>query len=130
MVIDYRELNKVTEPNTYPKPRMEKLRYQKNEVLYFTTLDLRNGYNNIRIKEGDEYKAAFRTPSGVYEPTVMFFGMKNSPAHFQRFMETIFKKNRSKENKNISRRYSNTLWKNIRRAYRSSKRSIKSLTRT
>ena len=50
MVIDYRELNKVTEPNTYPIPRMEKLRYQKNEVLYFTTLDLRNGYNNIRIK--------------------------------------------------------------------------------
>ena len=92
MVIDYRELNKVTEPNTYPIPRMEKLRYQKNEVLYFTTLDLRNGYNNIRIKEGDEYKAAFRTPSGVYEPTVMFFGMKNSPAHFQRFMETIFRK--------------------------------------
>ena len=54
MVIDYRELNKVTEPNTYPIPRMEKLWYQKNEVLYFITLDLRNSYNNIRIKEGDK----------------------------------------------------------------------------
>ena len=82
MVIDCRELNKVTEPNTYPIPRMEKLQYQKNEVWFFTTLDLRNRYNNIHIKEGDEYKAAFRIPDRVYELIVMFFGMKNSPAYF------------------------------------------------
>ena len=61
---------------------MEKSWYQKNKVKYFTILDLRNRYNNLRIKEGDEYKAAFRTPSEVYKPTVMFFRMKNSPVHF------------------------------------------------
>ena len=61
---------------------MEKSWYQKNKVKYFTILDLRNRYNNLRIKKGDKYKAAFRTPSGVYKPTVMFFKMKNSPVHF------------------------------------------------
>ena len=61
---------------------MKKLQYQKNEVWFFTTLDLRNEYNNIHIKEGDEYKVAFRIPDRVYEPTVMFFRMKNSPTYF------------------------------------------------
>jgi len=49
------------------------------------------GYNNIRIKEGDEHKAAFKTPLGLYKPLVMFFGLYNSPATFQRFMNMIFK---------------------------------------
>ena len=49
------------------------------------------GYNNIQIREGDEYKAAFTTPKGMFEPTVMFFGLNNSPATFQGFMNTIFK---------------------------------------
>ena len=46
---------------------------------YFTKLDIRWGYNNVRIKEGDEWKAAFKTNQGLYEPTMMFFGMCNSP---------------------------------------------------
>ena len=82
---------------------MEDLRRQFKGVKFFTTLDLRNGYNNIRIKKGHEWKGAFRTPTGVYEPTVMFFGMKNSPAHFQRYMDTIFAKIDNKKKKVQSR---------------------------
>ena len=58
---------------------------------YFTKLDVRWGYNNIRIKDGDQWKAAFKTNRGLFEPTVMFFGMCNSPATFQSMMDTTFK---------------------------------------
>ena len=58
---------------------------------YFTKLDLRAGYNNVRIKEGDEHLAAFNTPRGLYEPLVMFFGLCNSPATFQRMMNEYFR---------------------------------------
>jgi hypothetical protein len=59
---------------------------------YFSKFDVRWGYNNIRIRTGDEWKAAFKTNRGLYEPTVMFFGMCNSPATFQNMMDEIFKK--------------------------------------
>ena len=58
---------------------------------YFSKMDVRWGYNNIRIAEGDEWKAAFRTNRGLYEPTVMFFGLTNSPVTFQTFMNHILK---------------------------------------
>ena len=54
-------------------------------------VDVRWGYNNIRIKEGNEWKAAFLTLEGLFEPTVMFFGLTNSPATFQMMMNTIFR---------------------------------------
>ena len=53
-------------------------------------MDIRWGYNNIRIKEGDEWKAAFTTPFSLYEPLVMFFGQCNSPPTFQAFMDSTF----------------------------------------
>jgi len=53
-------------------------------------LDVHWGYNNVRIKEGDEWKAAFRTNRGLFEPLVMFFGLTNSPATFQTMMNDIF----------------------------------------
>jgi hypothetical protein len=56
----------------------------------FTKFDIRWGYNNIRIKEGDEWKAAFLTNEGLFEPLAMFFGLTNSPATFQMMMNTIF----------------------------------------
>ena len=65
---------------------MDKLKGTK----YFTKLDVRWGYENIRIKEGDEWKAAFITNRGLFEPTVMFFGLTNSPATFQNMMNDIF----------------------------------------
>ena len=54
-------------------------------------MDVRWGYNNVRIKEGDEWKAAFRTNRGLFEPLVMFFGLTNSPATFQTMMNSLFK---------------------------------------
>ena len=57
----------------------------------FTKMDLRWDYNNVRIKEGDEWKAAFSTPEGLFEPTVMFFGLTNSPATFQAMMNDLLR---------------------------------------
>ncbi len=57
----------------------------------FTKVNVRWGYNNICIKEGDEWKATFLTPEGLFELTVMFFGLTNSPATFQMMMNTIFR---------------------------------------
>jgi len=57
----------------------------------FTKLDLRWGYNNVRIKEGDEWKAVFTTHIGAYEPTVMYFGLTNFPATFQAMINDLFR---------------------------------------
>ena len=57
----------------------------------FTKFNVHWGYNNVRIKEGDQWKAAFITHRGLYEPTIMFFGMTNSPPTFQRFMSDSFR---------------------------------------
>ena len=57
----------------------------------FTKLDLRWGYNNVRIKEGDKWKAAFTTYIGAYESTIMYFGLTNSPATFQAMMNNLFR---------------------------------------
>ena len=65
---------------------MDKLKGTK----YFTKLDIRWGYNNIKIKKEDEWKAAFKTNKGLLELTIMFFGMCNSPATFQSMMDNIF----------------------------------------
>ena len=58
--------------------------------LYFAKFDVRWGFTNIRIKAGDEWKAAFVTPQGVFEPLVMFFGQTNAPPTFQRYMNETF----------------------------------------
>jgi Reverse transcriptase (RNA-dependent DNA polymerase) len=65
---------------------MDKLKGAK----YFTKLDVRWGYNNVRIRKGDKWKAAFKTNKGLFEPTMMFFGMCNSPVTFQAMMDDIF----------------------------------------
>ena len=57
----------------------------------FTKMNLRWGYNNVRIKKGDEWKAAFSMPEGSFEPTVMFFGLTNSPAMFQAIMNDVLR---------------------------------------
>ena len=59
--------------------------------MIYTKLDVRWGYNNVRIKAGDEHKAAFKTRRGLYEPTVMFFGLTNSPATFQAMMNALYR---------------------------------------
>ncbi|EEB90692.1 hypothetical protein MPER_11066 [Moniliophthora perniciosa FA553] len=89
-VQDYRQLNTVTVKNRYPLPLIDELINQLTGAKYFTKLDVRWGFNNIRIKEGDEWKAAFRTNRGLFEPLVMYFGLTNSPATFQTMMNDIF----------------------------------------
>ena len=90
LVQDYRKLNDMTIKNKYPLPLISELVNQLRGAKYFTKLDVRWGFNNVRIKEGDEWKAAFRTNRGLYEPLVMFFGLTNSPATFQTMMNDIF----------------------------------------
>jgi hypothetical protein len=87
---DYRYLNDWTIKNAYPLPLISELTDKLAGAKYFTKLDVRWGYNNIRIKDGDQWKAAFKTNKGLFEPTVMFFGMCNSPATFQSMMDAIF----------------------------------------
>src|SRR6202522_4028187 len=87
---DYRYLNDWTIKNAYPLPLISEIMDKLKGAKYFTKLDVRWGYNNVRIKKGDEWKAAFKTNKGLFEPTVMFFGMCNSPATFQGMMDAIF----------------------------------------
>ena len=80
LVQDYRALNAMTVKNKYLLPLIPELIAKLHGAKYFTKLDVRWGFNNVQIKEGDEWKAAFRTNHGLYEPLVMFFGLTNSPA--------------------------------------------------
>jgi hypothetical protein len=89
-VQDYRALNAITRKNRYPLPLIDDLIHQLKGVRYFTKLDVRWGYNNVRICEGDEWKAAFCTNRGLFEPLVVYFGLTNSPATFQTMMNEIF----------------------------------------
>uniref|UniRef100_A0A0W0FM81 Reverse transcriptase domain-containing protein n=1 Tax=Moniliophthora roreri TaxID=221103 RepID=A0A0W0FM81_MONRR len=86
---DYRRLNDGTIKNAYPLPLISDLIDKLHGATIFSKLDLCNGYNNVRIKDGDQWKAAFKTNRGLFEPTVMFFGLMNSPATFQAFMDDI-----------------------------------------
>ncbi len=90
-VQDYRKLNSLTVKNQYPLPLIPELIDRLRNATLFTKLDIRWGYNNVRIKEGDQEKGAFKTNLGLYEPCVMFFGLTNSPSTFQTMMDTIFR---------------------------------------
>ena len=89
-VQDYRRLNEWTIRNRYPLPLISELISHVQGASLFSKFDIRWGYNNVRIKEGDEWKAAFITNQGLFEPRVMFFGLTNSPATFQTMMNAIF----------------------------------------
>ena len=91
MVQDYRYLNKWTVKNNYPLPLISDVLENIGTKKVFTKMDLRWGYNNIRIKERDEWKAAFTTPEGSFKPTVMFFELTNSPATFQAMMNELLR---------------------------------------
>ena len=89
-VQDYWLLNKWTKKNKNVSPLINQVIDHLSGCTLFTTVDIHWGYNNIQIKEGDEWKAAFLTPEGLFEPTVMFFGLTNSPATFQTMINAIF----------------------------------------
>src|SRR6266404_2281345 len=89
-VQDYRRLNDITVKNAAPLPLIPDLIDKLHNARYFTKLDICWGYNNIHICHGDEWKAAFKTPLGLFEPLVMTFDLCNAPATFQTFMNDIF----------------------------------------
>jgi len=91
LVQDYRALNAMSVKNRYPLPLISELVSQLCRAKYFTKLDVWWGFNNVRIKPGDEWKAAFCTNRGLFEPLMMFFGMTNSPTTFQTMMNNIFR---------------------------------------
>jgi hypothetical protein len=89
-VQDYRALNAITRKNQYLLPLIDDLIHRLKDVCYFTKLDVCWGYDNVRICEGDEWKATFYTNRGLFEPLVMYFGLTNRPATFQTMMNKIF----------------------------------------
>jgi hypothetical protein len=100
---DYRYLNDWTIKNAYPLLLILEIMDKLKGAKYFLKFDVWWGYNNIWIQSGDEWKAAFKTNWGLYEPTVMFFGMCNFLATFQAMMDKIFKKR-------LKRTWSLSIW--------------------
>jgi Reverse transcriptase (RNA-dependent DNA polymerase) len=89
-VQDYRPINQWTICNAYPLPLIPELINQLSGCSLYTKFNICWGYNNVQIRKGDKWKATFITNKGLFEPTVMFFGLTNSPATFQMMMNSIF----------------------------------------
>jgi len=90
LCVDYQALNRITIPNRYPLLLMQELQDRVQGARWFTKMDLKNRFHLIRIREGDEWKTAFRTRYGLFEFQVMPFGLTNAPSTFQDMMNYIF----------------------------------------
>ncbi|CZS80735.1 unnamed protein product [Fusarium graminearum] len=91
LIVDYRRLNAITVKDRTPLPLITELKDRLQGKQIFTALDLKGAYNLIRIKEGDEWKTAFRTKFGLFEYLVMPFGLTNAPATFQRMINNVLR---------------------------------------
>jgi hypothetical protein len=96
MCVDYRLLNEVTIKNKYPLPRIKDLFDQMKGAGVLSNIDLRSGYHQLRIRESDIPKTAFHTRYGLYEYTVISFGLTNAPAYFMYLMNKMFMENLDK----------------------------------
>ena len=90
LCVDYRKLNEVTIKNKYPLPKIEDLFDQLNGARVFSKIDLRTGYHQLKVRESDIPKTTFTTRYGLYEYTVMSFGLTNTPAYFMNLMNKVF----------------------------------------
>ena len=90
LCVDYRQLNKMTVKNKYLLPRIDDLFDQLKGVSAFLNIDLRSRSHQLRIKDADVHKTAFRTRYGHYEFLVMLFGLTNAPAAFMVLMNRVF----------------------------------------
>ena len=87
LCVDFRGLNSITKKNRYPLPLINDLLDRVQGCKVFSVIDLKSAYSHIRIKEGDEWKTAFRTPYGLFEHLVTPYGLTNAPAAFQAFIQ-------------------------------------------